>query len=407
MADFFNNRARQAAASASGSSKVPKKETEEKRQDTWVERHRPRTLDDITGQNHTVEILRRTLGAANLPHMLYYGPPGVGKTTTILALARQLFGPLFSSRVLELNSSDERGISVVRERIKGFASQQISKPPKDFPYPCPPFKIVILDEADNMVADAQNALRRTMEIYSKTTRFVLCCNFPSRIIDPIASRCSKFRFRQLDGEDAGQRLKNIAEAENVQYEDGVIEKLLQTSEGDLRRAITYLQSAATLVNASSLTLSNDAQSKKRRKIVDQDSDEDMTDVDSITLTNPQVTVSIIEEIAGVVPDSWIRRLISVINPSSSLSSSKSKSRYAYTEIASVITDLIAEGYSANQVINQLFKAVLYEDETIGNVKKNQIVGVLSEIDKRLIDGADEELTLLDTGLKMAGILAKC
>ena len=245
-----------------------------------------------------------------------------------------------------------------------------------------------------MVADAQNALRRTMEIYSKTTRFVLCCNYPSRIIDPIASRCSKFRFRQLDGEDAGDRLRKIAAVESVQYEDGVIEKLLLTSEGDLRRAITYLQSAATLVNAGI-----EEPSKKKRKVIDDEDDEEMADADASRSPSIRITVRIIEEIAGVVPGSWIERLMSVIHPSSH--SKKTKS--SYSDISAVITDLIAEGYSANQVIGQLYKAILY-DESISNLNKNKIVGVFSEADKRLIDGADEQLTMLDTSLKTAGIL---
>ena len=228
---------------------------------------------------------------------------------------------------------------------------------------------------------------------------VQCCNFPSRIIEPIASRCSKFRFRQLDGEDAGQRLIKIAAAENVQYEDGVIEKLLSTSEGDLRRAITYLQSAATLVNASS-AIAAEEPSRKRRKVVDDDEDEEMVDADQKAATGPKITVRIVEEIAGVVPSTWIERLMSVIYPPSS-----KKARSSYSDISAVITDVIAEGFSANQVIGQLYKAILY-DETISNTNKNKVVGLFSEADKRLIDGADEQLTMLDTSLRTAGILVK-
>src|SRR6266516_2720113 len=155
--------------------------------------------------------------------MLFYGPPGTGKTSTILALAKELYGPeLFKTRVLELNASDERGISIVREKVKDFARMQLSNPLPSYreKYPCPPYKIIILDEADSMTQDAQSALRRTMETYSKITRFCLICNYVTRIIDPLASRCSKFRFKSLDQGNAKNRLQDIADKEGVKLEEG-------------------------------------------------------------------------------------------------------------------------------------------------------------------------------------------
>ncbi|QEL61778.1 hypothetical protein CJJ09_003934 [Candidozyma auris] len=216
----------------------------------WVEKYRPKKLDDVASQGHAVKVLKKTLESANLPHMLFYGPPGTGKTSTVLALAKQLYGPkLYKSRVLELNASDERGISIVRQKIKNFARLTVSNPsPEDLrDYPCPPYKIIILDEADSMTNDAQSALRRTMENYSSVTRFCLICNYITRIIDPLASRCSKFRFRALDSENALQRLQYIVNEENVPLEgDSVLEEIIKVSGGDLRKAITYLQSAARL-----------------------------------------------------------------------------------------------------------------------------------------------------------------
>ena len=207
MANFFDNRARAAAAATASSSKTKPAEPAAPRMQPWVEKYRPRTLDEVKSQEHATETLRRMVNASNLPHLLLYGPPGTGKTSTILALSRELFGPeLFSSRVLELNASDERGLSVIRERVKNFAQQALihapASPSYREKYPCPPFKIIILDEADSLTQDAQSALRRTMEIYSKITRFCLCCNYVSRIIDPVASRCSKFRFKALEGGQA-------------------------------------------------------------------------------------------------------------------------------------------------------------------------------------------------------------
>lgn len=313
-----------------------------------------------------------------LPHMLFYGPPGTGKTSTILALAKELYGPEFmKQRVLELNASDERGISIVREKVKDFARMQLTSPPPGYKdrFPCPPFKIIILDEADSMTQDAQSALRRTMETYSKITRFCLICNYVTRIIDPLASRCSKFRFKSLDQGNAKKRLEQIAENEGVQLEDGAVDALIRCSEGDLRKAITFLQSAARLVGA----------------VAPVGGEGDTMDVD----VKP-VTVKIVEDIAGVIPNTTIDRLVQAIQPRSSGD--------AYSAVSKVVEDMVADGWSAGQVVSQLYQTIVY-DETIPDVQKNQIVIVFSEVDKRLVDGADEHLTILDLSLRISNIMA--
>ncbi|KAJ9093473.1 hypothetical protein QFC19_008332 [Naganishia cerealis] len=174
----------------------------------WVEKYRPKTIEDVASQDHTVAVLRKTLGSTNLPHMLFYGPPGTGKTSTILALARQLFGPdLFRARVLELNASDERGISVVREKIKTFAREtprHIKGPSTDGKvYPQPPFKLIILDEADSMTQDAQSALRRIMETYSKITRF----------------------FHEIAGVVPGRIINDLLRAVGIDVDSGLVDNL--------------------------------------------------------------------------------------------------------------------------------------------------------------------------------------
>ena len=281
--------------------------------------------------------------------MLFYGPPGTGKTSTILALAKELYGPeMFRTRVLELNASDERGISIVREKVKDFARMQLSNPPLHYKdrYPCPPYKIIILDEADSMTQDAQSALRRTMETYSKITRFCLICNYVTRIIDPLASRCSKFRFKMLDQGNAKMRLEDIAENENVKLQDGAVDKLIRCSEGDLRKAITFLQSASRLVGAVETSRSTmNGNSKKR--VLEDDEDEDAMEVDGFD--ESMVTIKHIEEIAGVIPNDIIDGLIHAMQP-------RSKGA-VYEAVAQQVTDLVADGWSATQVVTQVPKII--------------------------------------------------
>ncbi|RMJ21992.1 replication factor C subunit [Aspergillus sp. HF37] len=388
-ASFFNNKARAAAAAASSSAKQKSADgkEEQRQQQPWVEKYRPRSLDDVAAQDHTTKVLQRTLQASNLPHMLFYGPPGTGKTSTILALAKSLFGPaLYRSRILELNASDDRGIGIVREKVKGFARTQLVQSTgldEEYlaQYPCPPFKIIILDEADSMTHDAQSALRRTMEQYSRITRFCLVCNYVTRIIEPLASRCSKFRFKALDNTAAGERLKEIAKLENLNLEDGVAEKLLYCSEGDLRRAITYLQSAARLVGAGHEAGKKDA-----------DEDSEMADSGS-----GLITVRNIEEIAGVIPEDIVDRLVQAIQPR--------KTGSSYGPVSAVVTDIVADGWSAMQLVSQLYGRIVYND-SIRDIQKNKIVTAFSEMDKRLADGADEHLSLLDLALRISGILGE-
>ncbi|KAL6906823.1 P-loop containing nucleoside triphosphate hydrolase protein [Trichoderma evansii] len=380
MASFFDLKARKAAA-ANGTSSQKQDKPADVRAQPWVEKYRPKSLDDVTAQDHTVTVLQRTLQASNLPHMLFYGPPGTGKTSTILALAKELYGPeMMKSRVLELNASDERGISIVRQKVKDFARMQLTNPPPYYKdkYPCPPFKIIILDEADSMTQDAQSALRRTMETYSKITRFCLICNYVTRIIDPLASRCSKFRFKSLDQGNAKRRLESIAEAEGVTLEDGAVDALIKCSEGDLRKAITFLQSAARLVGA---------------KLPGKDGEGD----DSMDVDKRPVTVKIVEDIAGVIPGSTINDLVKAMRSSTS--------GEAYRSISKVVEDLVADGWSAGQVVNQLYQELIF-DEIVPDVQKNKIVLVFSEVDKRLVDGADEHLSILDLAMRISAIMSE-
>ncbi|MFH1834982.1 MAG: replication factor C small subunit [Methanobacteriota archaeon] len=202
----------------------------------WTEKYRPKDLSEIMGQDKIVERLKAYAVEKSMPHLLFAGPAGTGKTTAALAMATELFGDI-SHDWLELNASDERGIDVVRVKIKNFAR---TRPING------DFKIIFLDEADALTNDAQNALRRTMENYTQTCRFILSCNYSSKIIEPIQSRCSIFRFKRLKKEDVARRLKIILKKEEVSFTEDGIDAILYVAEGDMRHAVNILQSSAAL-----------------------------------------------------------------------------------------------------------------------------------------------------------------
>jgi replication factor C small subunit len=206
----------------------------------WVEKYRPRTLDVIAGQEAIVERLTQYVAGDDLQHMLFAGQAGIGKTTAAMAIARELYGEEWDQHFLELNASDERGIDVVRDRIKAFARTSFGGAR---------YRIIFLDEADALTSDAQSALRRTMEQFSNNVRFILSCNYSSQIIDPIQSRCAVFRFSPLSDEAVEARLREIAEAEDVALTQDGVDALVYAADGDLRRAINALQAASAVGEA--------------------------------------------------------------------------------------------------------------------------------------------------------------
>lgn len=208
---------------------------------SWIEKYRPKHLKNIIGQNNIISTIKNMIkNNYSITNLLFYGMPGTGKTTTILSLCYELFGPNnFKNRVLELNASDERGIGVVRDSILRFAKTSLSSP--DPNYPSPPIKLIILDEADAMTYDAQSALRKIMEDYLETTRFCIICNYIEKIIKPIVSRCMFFNFVPLDNKLIIKHLKKIAEKEKLKLNDEDIENIYKSYNGDLRQAISSLQ----------------------------------------------------------------------------------------------------------------------------------------------------------------------
>ncbi|KAI8472422.1 MAG: putative replication factor C 37 kDa subunit [Monoraphidium minutum] len=327
----------------------------------WVEKYRPRNVDEVAHQEEVVTTLKRSLETANLPHLLFYGPPGTGKTSTALAIARQLYGPeLMKTRVLELNASDERGISVVRNKVKSFAAASVGQPVAG--YPCPPYKLLILDEADSMTQDAQNALRRTMEQYSKVTRFCFICNYVSRIIEPLASRCAKFRFKPLHQAIMKDRIDYICSKEGVDLDAPAFSLLADISGGDLRKAVTTLQSAARL-------------------------------------TGGKVDRQAVLDVSGEVPREAIQELLAACRSG------------AFSRVQQMITDIIAEGFPAQQVLLRLQSEVLAapsspDDEgCVAPGARAAACEALAESDKALQDGADEFLQLMHVGAQLQKALA--
>lgn len=222
----------------------------------WVEKYRPQKIEDIVGQEHIIDLLKNYIVEKSIPNLMFTGPAGVGKTTTALALVKSMLGKYWHQNFLELNASDARGIETVRTNIKNFCRL---KPVGA------PFRIVFLDEVDNMTKDAQHALRREMEMYTKTASFILSCNYSSKIIDPIQSRCAIFRFTPIKGQDVIKRLEYIAKEENFEYDETAIESIVYFAEGDMRKAINILQASASMGEKITDDKINDVVSKAKPK----------------------------------------------------------------------------------------------------------------------------------------------
>ncbi|CAE6461638.1 unnamed protein product [Rhizoctonia solani] len=331
----------------------------------WVEKYRPQTIEEVSAQEHAVAVLKKTLTSTNVSDVDC--SISASKILPFLHFLDNSSGnpEHFRTRVLELNASDERGISIVREKIKNFARQTPRAADATSQYPCPPYKIIILDEADSMTQDAQAALRRIMENYAKITRFCLVCNYVTRIIEPLASRCSKFRFHSLDVSSTRSRLEHIVKTEGVNISPEAIGALISTSEGDLRRSITYLQSAARL------SASQDPPTS--------------------------IGTSDIQEIAGVVPDSVMNRFSSAIGvelPNEGMDIDTAKD---FDGIRAEVHRIMQEGFSVAQLLSQLHDIVILHN-TITSKQKATCAAVFAAADKALCDGADEELQLLEIGI---------
>jgi len=301
----------------------------------WAEKYRPKTLDEVINQKEVVERLKRFIAEKNIPHMLFAGPPGTGKTTVAHALAHDLYGENYRQYMLELNASDERSITVIRTKVKEFARTKVVGEI--------PFKIVLLDEADNMTADAQQALRRLMELYSASTRFILTANYPSKIIEPIQSRCAVFRFTALKKEDVVPRLMYICQNEKVKCHERALEVIYELSEGDMRRAINILQAAAAL---------------------------------------GEVTEEAVYKVVGLAHPREVRDMIQLALAGNFLEARKK------------LRDLmITYGLSGVDIIKQIHREIFSPELKLPEDVKIMIADYAGEVQFRLVEGADDEIQL--------------
>lgn len=206
----------------------------------WTEKYRPTKFEEVVGQQEIIKRVKSLVQALNIPHLMFAGPAGTGKSTLALIVVKELFGSAWRENYLETNASDERGIDVIRQKVKDFARTKALENV--------PFKVIFLDEADALTKEAQQALRRTMENFTNTARFILSCNYSSSIIDPIQSRCVVFRFKLLEKKDIAEVIKRIAEKEKLIMTEDSFQTLYEASEGDCRRAINLIQATAAITN---------------------------------------------------------------------------------------------------------------------------------------------------------------
>ena len=307
---------------------------------SWVEKYRPKKLKDVTSQEEVVESLKKAIKTKNIPHLIFFGPAGCGKTSTILALGRELFGEKYwNDRIIELNASDERGINVVRQKIKTYAKHSVRLNDK-----IPPWKLIILDEADTMTSDSQFALRRIIEEYSRVTRFCIICNYHNKIIDPIISRCSMFRFKPISKKLIIKKLKEIAKLENMNCSINNLKKIVDICRGDLRKAINFLQRCHNSFG------------------------DKINDV-------------LLDEISGVISKSDLDLFFKHCKDTDS------------DKVDEIIMKFFNEGYSLVNQIQTLHNRII-SSQNYNSSHKSKILSKLVEIDQNLIKGCDEYIQFM-------------
>ncbi|MGC8516423.1 MAG: replication factor C small subunit [Candidatus Acidifodinimicrobium sp.] len=296
--------------------------------DLWIEKYRPNTFDDILGQRDTIEKLRAMAKAGEVQHMILSGPPGVGKTTSAIVLAKTIFGDQWSHNFIELNASDDRKLSVIQGKVKEFARSK----PIDAP-----FKMILFDEADSLTQEAQQALRRMMEEYSGTCRFIFSVNYQNNIIEPIQSRCAIFRFKSLSEEDVYEFIDKISKQEGLEVDEEAKKALFFVSKGDLRALTNLMQSLSTV-------------SKK-------------------------IEAEVVYKSSGTVNLERLKKAIEL-----ALSGK-------YLEAKTIISSFIDEGVGPKEIISETFELITSSDIKVDEKMKGYIIEKLAEAEYRIVEGA--------------------
>jgi len=300
----------------------------------WAEKYRPQKLSEVVNQKHAIDRIKAFVSSKNIPHMMFAGRAGVGKTTTALAIAQELYGKMWRGNTLELNASNERGIDVVRNKVKDFARTRTMS---DVGY-----RLIILDEADALTKEAQQALRRTMETYSNVSRFILICNWSSKIIDPIQSRCAVFRFRTLGDKDQMKFLDTIAKGEKLKIDDAAKNAIIYLAEGDLRKVANLLQASASL--------------------------------------GKKITKDVVYDVASQARPGQVKTMIN------------STLRGNFTEARQLLNDmLLKQGLSGEDIVREIHKQIY--DLDITEQEKVELIQKTGEYEYRLTQGGNDLIQL--------------
>jgi replication factor C subunit 2/4 len=342
----------------------------------WIEKYRPKKLEDMAQEEGLISLLKNAIDTGDIPHFLFYGPPGTGKTSSILAMGREIFKEYFPDRVVEFNASDDRGINAVREKITHDAKLYVTDTVSADGTKIPPYKIIILDEADSMTDEAQNALRVIIEEYSTVTRFCFICNYISKITSAIKSRCSAVYFKRLNNDCMLEKLNQIALKEKMHLTEEVLNTIIEVSNGDMRSAIMTLQNIKYLYEFKKVLNTNfDEMSMKDLKLIAQ--------VHASTNTDSEITPEDIYQISACINMKKANHIIKSTLKCNSL-----------IEISKLTRHVIAMGYPIDSVMSQINQACM-ESGKFTDTQKAQIITYSGRIFLKMKECSNEYLQLLD------------